>query len=544
VDVDEWSAEDISSFQDAIYKSEKDFHQVATELGNRSVKECVAFYYTWKKACPDDYRKLRNLRRKRQLLEQQLDFSTYVDKERSQPDHLVEAESSDEEYSGTESDITNPSYINSGHNNMDSSPERMRAEKLARLNQTQSPLSAERKASTIRFNVPSSSDMPMSSPLGGNGGLSSAFSATNATISGNNNNVSGSGYPWLHGEMFPSPCSSTASTTHESSTATGNNSGYGTASGSSMNAGSSVTSDLFEGMSAGGGMDAGLFSNNFHMAHKVRGAVPKKGAQPSADGFFHCRLCEKRFEKVKSLNAHMKSHAMKARAEAEAQAQIQHQNSSGSTGAQTNRFADLGAASTSANTDLMLGGSRHDSPEDELNLSPLNLCQPSAAVAAAAALGLNNLNRLAAAQQQAAAAAKMQHLFSNNRDLVSAAMTAMTSGTPSAQTTAAIMGMAGQAGGALNPTAHPMHHAHSLANSQQQQMAAMAAAAAHQQASFPHQNHHQQTQGLDAATIQAATSLSTLHQIHSNLQQQQGQLANFQAPQAAQPQQYPTTIIH
>lgn len=51
----------------------------------------------------------------------------------------------------------------------------------------------------------------------------------------------------------------------------------------------------------------------------------KKGAQPSADGFFHCRLCDKCFEKVKSLNAHMKSHAMKARAEAEAQAQQQAQ---------------------------------------------------------------------------------------------------------------------------------------------------------------------------------------------------------------------------
>lgn len=55
------------------------------------------------------------------------------------------------------------------------------------------------------------------------------------------------------------------------------------------------------------------------------GIGAKKGAQPADDGFFHCRLCDKRFEKVKSLNAHMKSHAMKARAEAEAQTQQQHQ---------------------------------------------------------------------------------------------------------------------------------------------------------------------------------------------------------------------------
>lgn len=60
--------------------------------------------------------------------------------------------------------------------------------------------------------------------------------------------------------------------------------------------------------------------------HRQSSATNKKGAQPQADGFFHCRLCEKRFEKVKSLNAHMKSHAMKARAEAEANAQLQHKH--------------------------------------------------------------------------------------------------------------------------------------------------------------------------------------------------------------------------
>ncbi|KIH56226.1 zinc finger, C2H2 type [Ancylostoma duodenale] len=59
--------------------------------------------------------------------------------------------------------------------------------------------------------------------------------------------------------------------------------------------------------------------------HPSSSSGSKKGAQPSADGFFHCRLCDKCFEKVKSLNAHMKSHAMKARAEAEAKAQVDAQ---------------------------------------------------------------------------------------------------------------------------------------------------------------------------------------------------------------------------
>uniref|UniRef100_A0A915N697 SANT domain-containing protein n=1 Tax=Meloidogyne javanica TaxID=6303 RepID=A0A915N697_MELJA len=135
VDVDDWSPEEIASFQDAIYKSEKDFQQVSSELGNRSVYECVAFYYTWKKACPDDYRKLRNLRRKRQLLEQQLDLASFDTRQQQLQKHPMkrmrcgidnlitnsgEDENEllridgkqDEELSETESDITNPSLLN------------------------------------------------------------------------------------------------------------------------------------------------------------------------------------------------------------------------------------------------------------------------------------------------------------------------------------------------------------------------------------------------------------------------------------------------
>ncbi|KAJ1372668.1 ELM2 and Myb SANT-like domain containing 1 [Parelaphostrongylus tenuis] len=226
-----WSPEEVNAFQDAIYKTEKDFHQVAQELPSKTVRECVEFYYTWKKTCPDDYRKLRNLRRKRQLLElnlQQMDEGTSA-----RTATVDENNSSD-----AESDITAPSFCG-----QDVSELRLRSGSFI------SPPAVV--ISPLR-------DLPPSLP--------STSSISHALLG-----------------LRQSP----------------------------------PLKDL-----------SGLQRNYQPSAPRTQfssSSGSKKGAQPSADGFFHCRLCDKCFEKVKSLNAHMKSHAMKARAEAEAKAQVDAQ---------------------------------------------------------------------------------------------------------------------------------------------------------------------------------------------------------------------------
>uniref|UniRef100_A0A8R1DH32 Uncharacterized protein n=1 Tax=Caenorhabditis japonica TaxID=281687 RepID=A0A8R1DH32_CAEJA len=206
-----WTPDEIALFQDAIYKTEKEFNLVAMELPGKTVQECVQFYYTWKKACPDDYRKLRNLRRKR---------------------HLLNVE------------------INAKNKSVE-----------------EKPVVPAKKMSLVE-----------------SGESDNESNATDASFNGN-------GHAEFRERAFTSPVVS------------------------------SPRDEALIGLSPA--------SKDMFAIHKSHTSAPrahhpasasKKGAQPSADGFFHCRLCDKCFEKVKSLNAHMKSHAMKARAEQEAKA--------------------------------------------------------------------------------------------------------------------------------------------------------------------------------------------------------------------------------
>ncbi|CAD6193853.1 unnamed protein product [Caenorhabditis auriculariae] len=207
-----WTPEEVNAFQDAIYMSEKDFQRVSQELPGKSVRECVEFYYNWKKACPDDYRKLRNLRRKRQLLEINLQKMEI-------PESAKKICADEPMESDAESDVTGQSFS------------------AMEVDYRENPFTPPIACSPREDN-----SVPGHSPI-----------VKDFT-----------GVQRNYQPLGPRTAGST-------SLAPSNPSG-------------------------------------------------KKGAQPSADGFFHCRLCDKCFEKVKSLNAHMKSHAMKARAEAEAKA--------------------------------------------------------------------------------------------------------------------------------------------------------------------------------------------------------------------------------
>ncbi|GAB6021741.1 hypothetical protein CHUAL_004319 [Chamberlinius hualienensis] len=64
---DKWMPEEIESYQQALSVCDKDFQKIAQELNTKTVQQCVQFYYLWKKICPEEYKRLRTIRRKREM---------------------------------------------------------------------------------------------------------------------------------------------------------------------------------------------------------------------------------------------------------------------------------------------------------------------------------------------------------------------------------------------------------------------------------------------------------------------------------------------
>lgn len=62
---DRWSSSEIDAFHQALLAHDKDFHRIAREVRTKTVKQCVQFFYMWKKICVEDYRRFKQSRDRR-----------------------------------------------------------------------------------------------------------------------------------------------------------------------------------------------------------------------------------------------------------------------------------------------------------------------------------------------------------------------------------------------------------------------------------------------------------------------------------------------
>ncbi|XP_044744094.1 uncharacterized protein LOC123306258 isoform X2 [Coccinella septempunctata] len=63
---DKWSAAETEVFYKGLLKFDKDFQNIAQEIGTKTIKQCVQFYYFWKRVCLDEYRRFKQMREQKQ----------------------------------------------------------------------------------------------------------------------------------------------------------------------------------------------------------------------------------------------------------------------------------------------------------------------------------------------------------------------------------------------------------------------------------------------------------------------------------------------
>lgn len=56
---DRWTSQEMDIFYQSLLKYNKDFPAIARDIGSKSTRHCVQFYYLWKRLCPDEYKRLR-----------------------------------------------------------------------------------------------------------------------------------------------------------------------------------------------------------------------------------------------------------------------------------------------------------------------------------------------------------------------------------------------------------------------------------------------------------------------------------------------------
>ena len=56
-----WSEAEVNGFYECLLRHHKDFSRISSDLGTKSVKECVEYYYLWKNVCKEEARSFKNI---------------------------------------------------------------------------------------------------------------------------------------------------------------------------------------------------------------------------------------------------------------------------------------------------------------------------------------------------------------------------------------------------------------------------------------------------------------------------------------------------
>ncbi|KAI5746256.1 hypothetical protein M8J77_001604 [Diaphorina citri] len=77
-DNERWNITEIEIFQQALLKYDKDLSSVAQEIGSKTLKQCIQFYYLWKKVCPEEYKRIRLSRRRNRDFDFDFEFKSDI----------------------------------------------------------------------------------------------------------------------------------------------------------------------------------------------------------------------------------------------------------------------------------------------------------------------------------------------------------------------------------------------------------------------------------------------------------------------------------
>ena len=56
-----WSEAEVNGFYECLLRHHKNFSRISSDLGTKSAKECVEYYYLWKNVCKEEARSFKNI---------------------------------------------------------------------------------------------------------------------------------------------------------------------------------------------------------------------------------------------------------------------------------------------------------------------------------------------------------------------------------------------------------------------------------------------------------------------------------------------------